>query len=315
MTNTEAPLSATVLKSTREKLGLSINDVSLSTKISPRILKALEEGAYKELPSQSFTRGFIKSYSSYLKIDAQPIIESYDAFIQGPDIREHAVAETEKSPEENQTAQANKNSRFRFSENSTFSRFFVVATLLAAVAVIFATKKIFKHYEQDRIDTTSSVTTTKTAELAAQIPVEQPPPEQDKPAQQASAPIVAEEIKPIVVVAPAMILPTPPKVIVPVPLPAVPVPPQVPSASVTAPNKESPQEVIVQALDRVEIEIQIDNGESKKITLAPDAIHTIKGKASISLNIKDGGMVNLIHNGKERGVPGDLGKPTRVKFP
>jgi hypothetical protein len=84
----------------------------------------------------------------------------------------------------------------------------------------------------------------------------------------------------------------------------------------TAANKPSnPQEVIIEALDAVDITIQIDGGESKTISLKPETVQTLKGKFSIELNIKDGGMVNVIHNGQDRGVPGDLGKPAHLKYP
>ena len=76
----------------------------------------------------------------------------------------------------------------------------------------------------------------------------------------------------------------------------------------------TPQEVILEALDTVEVTAVID-GVSQKIKLSPEAVHTIKAKTSIRLDIADGGMVNIIHNGRDRGVPGDLGKPTQVKYP
>jgi cytoskeleton protein RodZ len=84
----------------------------------------------------------------------------------------------------------------------------------------------------------------------------------------------------------------------------------------TAPTKVyKTQEVIVEALDTVDITIQIDNDPAKTVKLTPESIHTIKAKSQIDLEIADGGMVNLIYNGHERGVPGVLGKPVKIKFP
>ncbi len=73
-------------------------------------------------------------------------------------------------------------------------------------------------------------------------------------------------------------------------------------------------EIIVEALDVVEIEFRVGNGDMKRITLKPDQIHTIKALGPVILNLSDGGAVNLIHNGRDKGVPGDLGKPKRIKI-
>ena len=76
-----------------------------------------------------------------------------------------------------------------------------------------------------------------------------------------------------------------------------------------------PQEVIIEALDSVEVTVQVDGEPAKILKLTPESIHTIKAKSQIELQIADGGMVNLIHNGHEKGVPGVLGKPVKIKFP
>ncbi|MCB0421909.1 MAG: hypothetical protein KDD61_12995, partial [Bdellovibrionales bacterium] len=75
------------------------------------------------------------------------------------------------------------------------------------------------------------------------------------------------------------------------------------------------QELIIEALDRVTIEFQIDEQAVRKITLKPDQIHTIKASKSFSLNVSDGGAINVIFNGQDKGVPGELGQPKKFRFP
>lgn len=75
------------------------------------------------------------------------------------------------------------------------------------------------------------------------------------------------------------------------------------------------QEIILETLDNVTVEMQIDNDPPTKVNLGPDQVHTIKAKQSIRLNISDGGLVNIIYNGKDLNVPGDLGSPLSLKFP
>lgn len=89
----------------------------------------------------------------------------------------------------------------------------------------------------------------------------------------------------------------------------------VPSPSITGNLEFNPQEVIIEALDKVVIEYSIDGGPKTSLSLIAEKIHTFKAKKNITLSFSDGGSVNLIHNGKDKGVPGNLGQPVIVSFP
>lgn len=73
-------------------------------------------------------------------------------------------------------------------------------------------------------------------------------------------------------------------------------------------------ELIIEALDKVEIEYSSTSGKSGKIALAPDQVHTFKGSNGLNLKISNGGAVNIILNGKDVGIPGDLGKPISLSY-
>lgn len=75
------------------------------------------------------------------------------------------------------------------------------------------------------------------------------------------------------------------------------------------------KEVIIETLKDVEVEAQIDNESPRKITLKADSVQAFKMSRKVILRFSDGGAVNLIVNGKDRGVPGDLGKPLRIELP
>lgn len=74
-------------------------------------------------------------------------------------------------------------------------------------------------------------------------------------------------------------------------------------------------EILVEALDNVTIDAQVDDESSKKLVLRAEQVQNIKAKRKAVLRFSDGGAVNIIVNGTERGVPGDLGKPIRVELP
>lgn len=75
-----------------------------------------------------------------------------------------------------------------------------------------------------------------------------------------------------------------------------------------------PVELIVEALDTVEIEYSAPNGKPQKIKLSAEQVHTFKSKSGLKINFSNGGAVNLILNGKEIGIPGDLGKPVKLSY-
>lgn len=65
------------LKKARDEQGLSIPRLAELTKIKPECLYALEEWRLSDLPSPAYTRGFIKIYCRYLRLDPGPILEDY----------------------------------------------------------------------------------------------------------------------------------------------------------------------------------------------------------------------------------------------
>ena len=74
-------------------------------------------------------------------------------------------------------------------------------------------------------------------------------------------------------------------------------------------------EILIEALDQVDVEVTVDGEPPRTIKLKGEQIQSLKVKRKATLKLSDGGAVNLIVNGLDRGVPGDLGKPTRVELP
>ena len=63
----------------RERLAreISLEEISAATKISLRLLTALEQSDLKRLPAPAFTRGFIRSYAQHIGIDPEEKICAY----------------------------------------------------------------------------------------------------------------------------------------------------------------------------------------------------------------------------------------------
>ncbi len=63
----------------RERLirEVSLEEISASTKISVRLLTALEKSDVARLPAPVFTRGFIRAYSRHLGLDPDEMVNAY----------------------------------------------------------------------------------------------------------------------------------------------------------------------------------------------------------------------------------------------
>jgi cytoskeleton protein RodZ len=81
------------------------------------------------------------------------------------------------------------------------------------------------------------------------------------------------------------------------------------------PEAAVPQEIIVEALDKVTIRVTIDNKAPQEVTMSADQIQTFKAKGKIKIFTPDGGAISIIQNGFDLGVPGNLGQPKAMVFP
>jgi len=164
---------------------------------------------------------------------------------------------------------------------------------------IRATKPVDTKPEEEKANKSAS---------AAEVKHEEPakPVEQAKPVELAKPVEVAKAAEPVKM-----------------PEPAKPVEPAKPSnkpdasSAAVAPSsalKTVKNEIILEALDKVEVKFQV-GGETKRVSLAPQEVHTIRADQPLTLDLSDGGAVNIILNGRDRGPAGDLGKPATIKVP
>ena len=71
------PTVGEILSTERRRQGKQISDVVDGTKIRSRLLDALEQGRYDDLPSPAYVKGYIQSYARYLEIPAEPLLEQF----------------------------------------------------------------------------------------------------------------------------------------------------------------------------------------------------------------------------------------------
>jgi cytoskeleton protein RodZ len=69
-------------RKTREKKEFSLDDVSHVTKIGVRMLRAIEEERFEQLPGGIFNKGFIRSYAKHLGLNDDDAITDYLACLR-----------------------------------------------------------------------------------------------------------------------------------------------------------------------------------------------------------------------------------------
>ncbi len=82
----------------REKKELSFDDVSNVTKISSRMLQAIEEERFDQLPGGVFNKGFIRAYAKHLGLNSEEAVTDYLACLRQAQIDAHEVWQPERPP-------------------------------------------------------------------------------------------------------------------------------------------------------------------------------------------------------------------------
>lgn len=385
------------LRAAREEKGYSVTEISMATKISPRVVKAIEEGDITRLPPKTFLRGFIRAYAQHLKLDTNEIMalfqeESGDQFFGPKPVEVEAGVNSDG-------ASGERTEGFRIAPSDQDARssrrrqILVVAVVCSLLLFIIFVWTMVNKYEREKFVDTAGVSIDSPSPVLPAKPLEpivhgdagdddlapkvnddgeenaHAPPASGSPTVAPSA--VAQPAAPQAPTAPRSAVPAPPapatasRATVP-PSPATPAsppttPPTKPSpttppaavAVVAAKPQPSPQpspqprpqqapspqpasqptqsqqaqqqsppsasatgqELIIEALDGVEITYQIDDGPAQTTRLKADQVKSFRAGSRISLKLNNGGAVSIIHNGKDKGVPGDLGRPIQLQYP
>lgn len=81
---------AEILKKTRERMGLSLDEVSELTRVRRAYLEAFEQAAYDILPPRAFAIGYVKAYAKALGLDEESLADMYKRDASEPTVRLHA---------------------------------------------------------------------------------------------------------------------------------------------------------------------------------------------------------------------------------
>lgn len=241
------------LREERNRLGITLEEISDHTKINLRFLDALERGDRSILPAEAFVRGFIRAYATHVGVDPEEAIQRLNQSTAAEKAREGALAA------ELRRAQPAKVSSKRLV-------WIVSLTVIVVVAAVsFAMYRMFKGHpflpKQDTAITARGPTAEQTEGRDPASRLEVVPPTGD-----------VEEV----VVEPALPLrPRSPQLgLKPVGYDKTNAP-EGTSAAVEPPSRADALRLSITALDETWVELTIDDGESEdRVKLDPGTTKT-----------------------------------------
>jgi hypothetical protein len=71
-----------VLRKARNRRKVELSEVEAETRIRLRYLRAIEDEEWDVLPGGVYTRGFIRTYASYLGLDGERLVEDYRSGVE-----------------------------------------------------------------------------------------------------------------------------------------------------------------------------------------------------------------------------------------
>jgi len=118
------------LREARVRRGLTIKDVEDATKIRSKYLEALEEDDFEVLPGPVFVKAFLRTYASFLKVDADDVVEEYRSGHEPR--REEPVLLRTQEVEKSRSRAATEHKKRRTRRNQ---RGYIIAAVLAVIAI------------------------------------------------------------------------------------------------------------------------------------------------------------------------------------
>jgi hypothetical protein len=72
-----------ILRETRKRRGIELDEVEATTRIRLRYLRAIEDEDWAVLPGDVYARGFIRTYASFLGLDGERLAGEYREAVEG----------------------------------------------------------------------------------------------------------------------------------------------------------------------------------------------------------------------------------------
>jgi cytoskeleton protein RodZ len=299
------------LRIEREKRGVTVEQMVSATKISVRLLHALENDQYAELPAKPFIRGFVVSYCRFLGVSPQEVLTRFSRYLD------------EKSEERPKRDSGHNGYAFERKEGDggRTGLWILMGTMLAVGGIVIVVfKPSLKHHRKSSVEKLqeahASPVPTVTVPPSVQLVAASPVPS-DSPTPTAVAVLALATASPAVVAQPSPSPSPSPSaqavVAKPTPTPTslvsvavAPTPSAAPDPAAQPTRRPDPMlsgkdllkeeiriKLVVKALDDVWVKFKVDQKDKNRIILRKGIVLVLFGKDAVALQASDPSSVVL----------------------
>ena len=275
------------LKLEREKRKITLEQISVSTKIGTRMLQALEEDKFNQLPGGIFNKGFVRAYSRFLGLDEDQTIADYlqasgDAPPVSTEPPSHETGARESATRENQE----KVSRLEASADAPPRQVpwgvFAGALLVVALALSFWSHRRREHLRQDVRPTPATAATQTSGQVSGSGSPTSGLPTNSSPTPESAPSVVPKTSHDLTTASPAAI-----------------------------PGEFS---IVIQAREESWTTITADGKTVSSELLPAGSERVVRGRKEITVRTGNTGGVDFRFNGKKVDTGGDYGEVRTVTF-
>ncbi len=287
-----------LLRTEREKKGLSHQQVAEMTRLRRHLIMALEKEEWDELPAPVFVKGFIKSYAKALGLDEKKVLELYE---EPPSVEPEMPKLLEPEP---------RTGRVRF--------FFPVVILAILAGLIFAWYRYSPREKAEAPIVAQEKPVSRSMEKKQKVSLSQkaPPvePLEKKRGEEAARPLPQKEKAPPQVQAPLkeeQELPAEEK------LGVFPEDKMRAGSALVQSNVQEEKMLVLSGFvkGRTWLSISIDGTEPKEYIFQPGSRPQWKAKQGFDIVVGNAAGIDFDFNGKKISNLGELGQVVRLKLP
>ena len=264
------------LRGERQARGISLQQIAADTRISMKMLQAIEEGDGEQLPAPVLIKGFLRAYAQRIGLDPEDVIVEYQ------DLIEEVGAHQEAIEKFHQRLHPKSSSKKSFA-------LFIVLGLLAGLALFWTYTDFVHRQPKTPAEGKSSLSLevgqkATIADSASEPSEKQPSEEETKAAEEIDTEAGTKILQSGVRKAPVELLP-------------------------------GPFVLRVEALERTWLRIIIDGSREREYLLQPGEQLTWMARSDLELLVGNAGGIRLFLNDNPLKLLGQSGEVVRLKLP
>lgn len=264
------------LRGERLARGISLQQIAADTRISMKMLQAIEEGDGEQLPAPVLIKGFLRAYALRIGLDPEDVIVEYQDLIEGVGAREEAIEKFHQRLHPK-------------SSKKKFFALFLALGLLAGLALLWSQAGYVHRQPKTPAEEKSSLSAevgqkTTIADSASEPNDKQPSEQSAKGVEEIETEAVTKSFQQSVRKAPVESLP-------------------------------GPFVLRVEALERTWLRIIIDGSREREYLLQPGEQLTWMARSELKLLVGNAGGIRLFLNDNPLKPLGQSGKVVRLELP